>query len=97
MHLLQCAVIIDESFVMSTGGLTEMDATNPDGFVQTHNVKFYADNLQIPAVTAKNVYSLAGTIGQTVTRQGSPVLGYMALYWFERGQSRCDEVSVCFT
>jgi hypothetical protein len=91
--VLQCDVIIDESYEQSTGGLTEMDATNPDGFLQTHNIKAYAD--QIPAVTAKTVYTLAGTTGVTVTNPNSPMKGYIGLDWFERGVSRADEVRCC--
>lgn len=88
--VLQCDVIIDESYEQSTGGLTGMDSTNPDGFLQTHGIASYAS--QIPAVTAKTVYTLAGTTGVTVTNPSSPVKGYIGLDWFERGVSRCDEV-----
>lgn len=88
--LLQCDVIIDESYEMSTGGLTEMDAENPDGFLQTHDIKAYAS--QIPAVNEAQVYTLAGTIGQTITNPNSPIRGSVGLDWFERGVSRCDEV-----
>jgi hypothetical protein len=89
--VLQCDVIIDESWEMSTGGLTAMDAQNPDGFLQTHNIKPYAD--QIEAVVKQQVYTLAGTSGVPVTRALSPVKGYVGIDWFERGVSRADEVS----
>jgi hypothetical protein len=88
--VLQCDVIIDESYEQSTGGLTEMDNTSPDGFIQTHNIAPYAS--QIDAITAKNVYTLAGTTGVTVTNPSSPMKGYIGLDWFERGVSRADEV-----
>lgn len=88
--MLQCDVIIDESWEMSTGGLTAMDAQNPDGFLQKHNIVKYAS--QIPAVTAKTVYTIAGTSGVSITRADSPLKGYVGLDWFERGVSRADEV-----
>jgi hypothetical protein len=83
-------VIIDESWVMSTGGLTAMDAVNPDGFLQTYKIQQYAS--QIPAVTNKAVYSLAGTIGVPITRGNSPIKGYVGLDWFESGVSRAEVV-----
>lgn len=75
---------------MSTGGLTQMNGQNPDGFIQTHGLQQYAD--QIPAIINKRVYTIAGTTGVTVTNPDSPVKGYIGLDWFERGVSRCDEV-----
>lgn len=88
--LSQCDVIIDESWVMSTGGLTAMDGDNPDGFLQTYKIQAYAS--QIPAVTNKAVYSLAGTTGVPITRGNSPLKGYVGLDWFESGVSRAEVV-----
>jgi hypothetical protein len=90
--VLQCDVIIDESWEMSTGGLTAMDSQNPNGFIQTHGIpQQYVD--QIQAINNKAVYTLAGTSGVPVTRALSPVKGYVGIDWFERGVSRADEVS----
>lgn len=89
--LLQCNIIIDESWIQSTGGITQMDGQNPPGFLQTHGIKPYAN--QIGAITSKQVYTLAKTTGMPVTNTGSPNLGYIGLDWFERGVSRADWVS----
>lgn len=76
--------------MQSTGGLTEMDAVNPAGFLQTYKIEAYAS--QITAVTSKAVYSLAGTTGVPITRGNSPIKGYVGLDWFESGVSRADVV-----
>lgn len=86
----KCDVIIDESWVQSTGGLTEMDAVNPAGFLQTYKIQAYAS--QIPAVASKAVYSLAGTTGVPITRGNSAIKGWVGLDWFESGVSRADVV-----
>lgn len=85
VSLLQCDIIIDETYEQSTGGLTQMS-----DFIKKHGIADYAT--EIPAVTAAQVYTVAGTTGMTVTTPGSFNLGSVGLDWFERGTSRCDEV-----
>lgn len=89
--VLQCDIIIDESWEQSTGGLTQMSGQNPDGFLQKHGIEAYGS--QIPAVTNKLVFTVAKTTGVPVTNPNSPYLGYIGLDWFERGVSRADWVS----
>lgn len=83
--LQQCDIIIDESYEMATGGITSMST-----FLDVHGLTAYAD--QLPAVTNKQVYTIAGTTGVPVTTPGSFNLGSVGLDWFERGTSRPDEV-----
>lgn len=86
MRALQADVIIDESYDFANGGFISMEA-----LLAGHRLS-PTQAASVSAIASMNVYTLAGTTSQVVTRPGSPNVGTVGMDWFERGASRCDEV-----
>lgn len=85
-----CDVIIDESYNFAFGGLVSMSGA--EGWLAQYGLPASFASTNIKAVRNGQVYSLAGTSSQTITRPGSWSQGSVGIDWFERGVSRCDEV-----
>jgi len=84
--LSQADIIIDETYEFSNGNFIRMES-----FLAAHQINSTVA-AGIKAITNRQVYSLAGTTGQPITRAGSPNIGTVGLDWFERGTTRSDEV-----
>lgn len=82
--LSQVDVIFDETYEMATGNIVRLS-----DFLAKH---LPGNTRTIPAVAARRVYTIAGTISQTVTDPDSDYVGSVGTDWFERAVGRCDEV-----